>query len=77
MNKVFAVSIVYTKQIATGYQHSIRSMILYANSNDEAIGTALRLTDEEHNGWLVMLKTCIEVNEHFLESIKNPTHDDK
>ena len=73
IDKVYSVSIVYSRQIPNKIEHALRSVIIYSVDEDQAYGSAIRLTQAQLEGkdWMICLKTCLEVNEHFLAEITN------
>lgn len=75
MDKIWVVSIVYSKQFETKISHALRSTVLYAKNKDEALGTGIRLTEEEFKEdqhWSLYLKAVVEVTE-FVQEISKET----
>ena len=65
MKKKWSVSLVYSKQFETKISHALRVIIINAENTDEALGTGIRLIEEEFKDqyWTLYLKTVIEVLE--------------
>jgi len=66
----YSVSLVYTKQFSSTTSHALRSIILSANNEDEALGAAIRKieSDSSVKGWQLYLKCIIKIDTDY-----NPT----
>ncbi len=74
--KVFNVSLVYTRLFQTSTSHALRSIVVYADNEDEALGCAMRLieADGKLKDWQLYLKAIIEFTEFTQQSKITPSY---